>query len=144
MTTPSITISGVTFTFNDGDVEEIDYNIISEVEQEAMPGMTPDAAMMYDFNGVKKIISLQGALTNTGNNTLSTGSATTINEQREWLEKSINGSQNAITFVSNYSTTFNGSSFVNSKCYKTNIRFNERSGEPNRLYFTITLLVGDV
>jgi hypothetical protein len=140
---PIITSAGVSFTFNDGDVDEVRSVISSELDHEAMPMMEANAALLFDFSGVKKIISVNGVLTDTGENVLSSGSAITINEQREWLEKIINGNQSGITFQSTYTSTYNGSSFVNSKCMKSTITFNERAGLPNRLSFNITLFVGD-
>ena len=141
---PTITISGVTFTFNDGDVEEVETIINTELDYEAMPMSAATNAMLYDFNGVTKNIRLTGVLTDTGENTLSTGSAISIDEQRQWLEKNINGFQNTIIFQSTYGSSFNGSSFVDSRCYKANIRFLEKTGEPNRCVFSMTLLVGGV
>ena len=140
---PTITSAGVTFTFNDGDADEIRSVISSELDHEAMPMMEADAALLFDFSGVKKIISVNGVLTDTGENTLSSGSAITIDEQRQWLEKIINGNQSGITFQSTYSSTYNGSSFVDSKCMKSTITFIEKAGVPNRLAFNITLFVGD-
>ena len=140
---PIITKGGVTFTFNDGDVDEVRSVVSSELDHEAMPMMEAGSALLFDFSGVKKIISINGVLTDTGENTLSSGSAISIDEQRQWLEKIINGNQSGITFQSNYSSTYNGSSFVDSKCMKSGISFIEKEGMPNRLAFNITLFVGD-
>ena len=133
---------GVTFTFNDGDLEEIRSKVMSELDFSAMPGMTADAAMIFDFNGVSKTITINGVLTNTGNNTLSSGNAVTIDEQRQWLEKVLNGAQVGTTFTSNYSSTFNGSTFINSPVYFADVEFTERTDTPNALPFNINLYVG--
>ena len=140
----TITKSGVTFTFNEGDVQDINTQISTELEHDAMPMMTADSALLFDFSGVKKIITISGSLTdNSGNNVLSSGSAITINEQREWLESLIDGGQSGITFSSNYSSTYNGSTFSDSNVLVDNIRFMEQVDKHNELGFNITLFVGD-
>lgn len=140
----TITKSGVTFTFNDGDVQDVNTQITADLEHEAMPMMTADAAFIFDFSGVKKIINISGSLTdNLDNNVLSVGSAVTINEQREWLESLIDGGQSGITFSSNYSSTYNGSTFNDSNVLVANIRFAEQVNKHNELGFSITLFVGD-
>lgn len=135
---------GVIFTFNQGDVDEVETTIISEIDSEAMPLSPATEALLYDFNGVGKTINVRGKLSNTGTNRLNTGSAITINEQRQWLEKAINGFQSGLTFTSNYSSSFNGTNFVNSRCLKSTIRFIEKTNHPNELEFQINLLVGGI
>lgn len=140
----SITSNGVVYTFNDGNVENIRNRIYTNLDFDAMPSTPPDASMLYDFSGVSKIITVSGTITDTGNNTISTGTAITINEQRQWIEKHLNGTQSGVEFDSNYSSVFNGSTFVTPRVLFSTIDFNEEVGNPNGLPFTMTLFVGDV
>lgn len=136
--------TGVIFSFNDGDVEDIVITISTDLDFDAMPGMTPDAAMGYDFNGVKKIIEVTGTLTDTGNNRLDSGIAITIDDQRKWLEKIMNGQQAGSAFSSSYSSTWNGADWIASIILFGTISFNEKVGLPNGLPFRMSLFVCDV
>ena len=140
----SITIGVEEFEFNDGDVDQIETSISNELDFEAMPGSPPSDAILFDFNGVTKVITVQGVLTDTGVTRITGDTVITIDEQRQWLEKALNGMQTGLTFTSNYSSTYNGATFVDSKCYKSVIRFTEITGKPFELPFTLTLFVGDV
>jgi len=140
----SLTRGGVTYTFPEGSVETIESSINSNVEQEAMPGMLPIYALVFDFNGAIKTITINGEIINAEDNTLSSGSAISINEQRQWLEQTISGFQTGITFESNYTSSYNGSIFIDSKVLFGSIRFVETTGKPNSLPFQINLVVGDI
>lgn len=136
--------SGVTFTFNEGDVTSINTRIVTSLDFDAMPGSTPDNALLFDFNGVSKVISFSGNLSNSGTTRTSTGSVVTLDEQRKWLEKNLNGLQSGSTFSSNYSSTWNGSSWINSKVLFGEVSFDEKEGNPLGLEFSINLYVGNV
>ena len=145
MTIPSFTIStGAKFTFIDGDCEQITSGVSTDLDFDAMPGMTPDQAMLFDFNGVKKVITIKGRLSTNGSNVLNSGSAITIDEQRQWLEKNINGVQSGTLFKSNYTSTWNGSSFADSVVLFGSVTWDETTGDPNSLPFTIQIFVGNV
>jgi hypothetical protein len=75
---------------------------------------------------------------------LTSGSAVTIDEQRKWLEKNIDGFQSGGVFVSDYTSTWNGSSWEDSRFMMAKIRFRQVEGKPAELAFNITLFVGDV
>lgn len=139
---PNIIRDGVTFTFNDGDVSEIRTRIATELDYDAMPSSLALYSLLYDFNGVTKIITLSGGLTNTGSNRLTVGSAITIDEQRKYIESCLDGLQSTAIFRSNYTSSYNGSDFEDSPIMFSTIEFNERTNEPNILFFTITLFVG--
>lgn len=144
MTAPTITSGGVTFTFNEGDVENISSSLNANLDADSMPMTPPTDSLMFDFTGVIKSITLSGKLSNSGSTRLSTGTATTIDAQRQWLEKIVNGEQAGITFVSNYSSSYNGSTFVSSPCMIASMEFNEVTGEPASLQFRISLNVGAI
>jgi hypothetical protein len=144
MAVPTLVRSGVTFTFHDGDVETVRVQTQTDLDWDALPISTPNSALLFDFSGVKKSISVSGELTNNGANTLSSGTAVTIDDQRKWLEQTINGNQSGVTFTSNYSSTWNGSSWISSKIYFASITFTDTVGKPNSLPFEITIYVGDV
>jgi len=140
----TITKSGVTFTFSEGEINTISTNTSAMLDYDAMPMSTADNAMLFDFNGVTKTISVSGQLFDDGSNHLSSGSAVTRDEQRQWLEKILDGNQTQLLFDSNHSSTWNGSSFGQSTCCIGSVNFTENSGDPNRLYFEIQLQVGNV
>jgi hypothetical protein len=137
------TLGGIVFTFGEGDIESIQCNIGTDLDFDSMPMMTADSAMLFDFNGVKKTIRASGQICNNGTDHISgVGSAVTIDEQRKALEAMLNGSQSGITFSSNYSSTYNGSTFIPSTILVSNIVFTEQTGNPNNLPFEMTLFVG--
>lgn len=144
MTAPIITIAGVQFTFTDGDCETIETAINSNLDFDAMPVSTPDGALLFDVNGTTKTITVRGNLSNNGSNHLSSGSAVTINEQRQWLEKNLNGNQVGGTWDSNYASTWDGVGWYASTIMFSQIRFTEQEGNPAGLNFEITLFVGSV
>lgn len=145
MTVPSFTNSaGVTFTFNNGDVQSVNSTLGANLDFDSMPGSPPTDSLLYDFNGVTKTIEISGELQDTGSNRLSSGTATTIDAQRKWLELNIAGFQEGATFISNYTSSWNGTSWINSRILFSNVRFNEETENPNVLPFTITIFVGDV
>ena len=140
----TLTTSGaVVFTFGAGDLESVQSNVSTDLDFDSMPGSTADSAMLFDFNGVKKTIRISGQLSNNGANKLSSGSAITINEQRQWLEKTLNGFQTALQFSSNYSSTWNGVSWLQSVILFSSVTFTEQIGSPSGLPFEITLFVGN-
>ena len=60
-----------------------------------------------------KVITLTGTLFETTSSRTSSGSTTTILEQKQFLEQNLSGIQTATTFTSNYeSETFDGTDFV--------------------------------
>jgi hypothetical protein len=138
-----MTSDGIIFSFNDGDCDDITSNVNTDLDFDAMPGMTADAALGFDFNGVKKTIEVSGTLTDTGTNRLSSGVAITITDQRKWLEKILNGSQTGSAFSSTYTSTWNGSSWEASIILFGSLVFNEKSGLPNGLPFRMSLYVCD-
>jgi hypothetical protein len=134
---------GAVFTFADGELSGIRTQLNPDIEVNPLPGSGPSQALAFDFNGVLKTISLSGVLFETTTSRVDTSSVTTLLEQVQWLEKQLNGTQLARIFTSNYaSQTFDGTSFVTTKILAGSFDFNENAGDPERLPFTINLLVG--
>ena len=133
---------GVTFTFNPGDVEEIISTISANVSHDSMPGSPPTNSLLLDTDGVKKVISLNGELTTASTTRTNSGSTVTIDEQRQWLEKQLNGNQSLCQFASTYSSSYNGSSFSNSSIMRAIVTFREKVDKPSSLPFEMTLFVG--
>lgn len=145
MAEPAITGNdGVTFSFQSGDVESVRCTISNDLDHDSMAGSPATGAMLYDFNGVKKIITVTGSLSEAATTRTNTGTTKTIDEQRQWLEKQLNGAQEGTEFSSNYSSTYNGTSFSNSRVMKAQIEFIEEQEKPEYLQFTMILFVGDV
>lgn len=135
--------SGTTFTFADGEVKSVKSQLNPDIELNPLPGSGPAAAFAFDFNGVVKTISLRGVLFETDTSRTDSGSTTTILEQKQFLEQSLDGFQTSTNFTSNYeSQTFNGSSFVQTKVFMGVTDFEEVEGDPERLMFNINLIVG--
>lgn len=147
----SFSVNGVTFTFQEGEVEKISSKITSNIEPEAIPSLGPLATYFADYNGPIKTITITGSLFESATTRVTGYSVNTIIEQKEWLESMINGAQTTITFTSNYESltisSINGAtapylgSFGYTKGFIQDIGFDETIGEVGILPFTITLVV---
>ena len=151
-----------TFTFNPGDVDKITSTITTELDVIAIPLTGPMQNFIYDFEGVKKMITVTGKLTLATSSRISpTYTVTSILNQKQWLESICNGAQNnAITFVSNYekysvssdvsnnppyfSDAPTGSSALNvpTTVKITKLDFTEEEANPDQLPFILVLEVG--
>ena len=151
MADTTITVSGNTFTFTPGDVIKIGSSIQSLAEVTSVSSTGPMGSYLYDYDGSSKTITVSGALTTASTTRISGYTITTITQQKNWLESLINGGQVPITFESTYellsvtdntgSAPYNGG-FAYTKCMVQSMNFTEESGRPNKLPFTIVLLVG--
>ena len=134
---------GSTFTFAAGEITQIRTQLNPDIEISALPAAGPSKALAFDFNGVIKTVNLAGVLFATTSSRVDTSSVTTILEQKQWIEKQLNGQQLARTFTSNYdSQTFDGSSFTTTKILAGSVSFTENAGDPERIPITINLLIG--
>lgn len=141
----TLTISdGTVFTFNPGDVKNISIDLTADLDFDSMPQSLPKDAMLFDMNGVKKVINISGELQDTNTNRVSSGTVETINQQRQWLEKNLNGDQGGTLLDAPYTSSWNGTTWVVSPILFSSIRFNAEEGNPEGLPFQITLFVGDV
>lgn len=132
------------FTFAQGEIKTVKGRAAAEIEVNALPASGPSSAIGFDFNGVLKMITISGVLFETSSSRVNTSSVTTILEQKQWLEKQLNGLQLPKGFTSNYdSQSFNGTSFVATKVFKGLFEWSETEGSPEALPITITLLVGE-
>lgn len=149
----SITANGLTFTFNEWDIDNVKSTIVSGAEQTETTISGPSGAYVIDTNGARKRIEINGKLTVATSTRLSGGyTITTILQQKQWLESLVNGNQYSITFVSAYESQSVStrsasnlpylSDFVTTKCIVEAMSFDDQSGLPNLLPFSIVLLVG--
>ncbi len=135
--------SGVTFTFQQGEVDKVRSQVIADIEQTALPASGPSQAFLFDFEGVRKLITITGSLFDADTTRTSSGTTKTILEQKQWLEQNLNGSQSAVTFSSTYEAqTYDGSAYQNTKVMWGSIEFEEIAGETEELPFVATILVG--
>ena len=134
MSNPTITNSGVTFTFQDGDCETVDIEKSGHLDENPTPGSDSDSAFVIDFNGVIKVISLHGYITPADTSRTDSGSTTTIEEQQDWLLDLVDGTQIGYTFNSTYQT--------NKTVYCRKCKFTEVSGDMNRVEFNIEFVEG--
>lgn len=135
--------SGVTFTFQQGDTDRVRSVITANPDQLSIPGSGPGAAFLFDFEGPIKAIEISGELTEASTSRTSSGTTTTILQQKQWLEENLNGLQVATNFTSTYETqSYDGSSFTQTKIMWGQMSFEEIAGDPEALPFTATLLVG--
>jgi hypothetical protein len=154
MATPTLTVGGITFTFNDGDCKKVDEDIQSEMENATVGGKGPMGSTNYDYTGVIKLITITGFLTEAASTRVSGGyTITSILAQKQWLESLVNGQQTAVTFTSTYSTQsvlgttgasapYKGS-FTSTKAFVQKAKFTEVEGKPSVLEFSLTLQVGN-
>jgi len=152
MTAVTLAVNGITFTFQDGDVEGCKSNIQSNIENSMITGTGPMGAYNYDYEGCGKTIEITGSLTVATTDRTSSGTCKTISAQKQWLESLINGYQEIITFTSNYEsnsvdTTTGASSpnqahFTNTTCKVESMSFDEEGGNPLELPYRMTFKVG--
>lgn len=148
----SFTTKGITFTFQDSDVNKVVSSISTGIENTEITQSGPMGSYNYDFEGVKKTITLNGQLTEADTSRTSSGTVTTILLQKQWLESLANGEQGNIEFDSTYESqsVLNAqsasspllASFTSTKVMVDSINFTENQGEVEQLQFQIVLLVG--
>lgn len=135
--------SGVTFTFQNGDMKGIQPDIQSQPDISPLPGSPPANTLIIDLGGVQKKLTITGALSLATSSRTDTGSVTTILEQKQWLEELQDGAQTPLDFTSNYdSQSLSSSGYTQTKIVITRVFFDEQHGNPNELPFTIVGIVG--
>lgn len=152
MTDVSITTKGITFTFENGEVDKVTSSIQTGIENSEVTQAGPMGSYNYDFEGVKKIITINGTLFESSSSRTSTGTVTTLLAQKQWLESLCNGDQGDIEFNSNYESqsVFNSlsatspyvSSFTSTKVMIDSMNFSEVTGDPERIRYQISFKVG--
>ena len=152
----TLTTGGVTFEFQPGDCESCRSLINSGVEANELPASPPAAAMLFDFDGPTKQITLSGRFTEANTNRITPGGAgtvTTILQQKQWVESVINGNQSPIVFTSNYESQTAGfgsatspyqAAFTLTRVMILTFETTESEGNPNALDFSLTLLAGNL
>lgn len=153
MTNVTLTVSNITFTFQDGDVDKCKATPASEIDNSMISGMGPMGAWNYDYDGCNKKITISGVLTASETDRTSTGTCKTILAQKQWLESLINGQQSSLTIVTRYETEStetsaggdspNQGDFTATECMVENMSFEENSGNPHQLPFNMRLAVGE-
>jgi len=124
----------VTFTFDDGDVEDVVIGKTGNLDENPIPASDSDSAFVLDFNGVIKAITITGSLTNSSSSRTDVGTTQTIAEQIDWLLALVDGVQDGHTFNSTFQT--------DKTVYCRKVNFTEKSGSPNESPFTIELVEG--
>ena len=152
MANVTLTVDGRTFEFNEGDVDRVTETISAKPEQTEVSGTASMGAYVYDYDGVLKTIKIEGYLTTAATTRITGHTITSILHQKQWLESLLNGNQQSITFTSTYASTSSVStagstppyntSFTNTTCACETVNFIENSGDPSRLKFEMTFLVG--
>jgi len=144
-----------TFTFADGEVQDIRTSINSNPDADPMPLSAPGLAIIFDFNGALKTITITGMLFDTTGDDRVTGSGAptvqTLAQQRWWLETLVTGNQSVANFNSNYDDqTYAGGSITDyvagsgpqTQVVVSGLTFGEVQGDPNKLPFTLKLIAG--
>lgn len=144
----AVTITGqdnVVFTFNDEEIRAISVDIVASVEQYGQYTGGPADAYLYESDGPVAAIVIRGTLLTAATTRTSSGVTTTIDQQRQWLAKQINGSQIPKAFTSNYAATMYSnltSGFVPTKIITGRFSYGEEEGLVSEVPFTLSLLVG--
>jgi hypothetical protein len=152
----SLTVDGTTFTFDDDEIDSVESETNQSPDQISITGTGAMGSYIYNYDGAKKTIRVTGHLKKSDSTRISGYSIDTIIEQKQWLESVFNGTNNKITFVSDYETTspYNTtsitppykSSFAYTKVIGGSIRFIQNTfniGNDNLLSFTMLLVVGN-
>ena len=153
MTNVSLDISGITFTFQDGDVNTCKGAPSSNLDNSMISGTGPMSAYNYDYEGCGKSINISGVLTPADTDRTSTGTCKTILAQKQWLESLINGQQESISITSRYESTSvdttagntdpQQANFEQTYCMVQSMTFEESAGNMAQLPFNMTLLIGE-
>ena len=152
MTDVTLTMNGITFTFNEGDVDKITSKIITNIDPINLAISGPMGTIVYDQEGASKNISITGKLTVATTTRISGYTITTLLAQKQWLESLAGGNQTAITLTSNYETQsvlsnygatapFQGA-FTSTTGKIASLEFTEEEANPDQLPFSITFEVG--
>jgi len=151
MAAPTLIAGGVTFTFNEGDVDAVETTIQADPQNTELAGTGPANSPGYDYGSVKKTIQIKGRLTQADTSRTSSGTVTTIDNQKQWLESILNGVQVSIKFTSTYdefsvlgqagATPPYQSAFGDTYVFIKSMSFNEKEGRIADLPFTLVLEV---
>lgn len=156
MADTTFVVDGVTYTFDKGQVKSIRSEITVNLDNESLAISGPMQAMLFDFEGALKKITIDGVIIAATTTRTSLGTTTTILSQKQWLESILNGNQSLITFSSTYEaksvttsrTPTSGdpklATFANTKVMASIIEFTNEGGNPNALPFKIVLFVGGI
>jgi len=163
MTYVAITKNTEIFTFKEGMINNVNSTINTDIEQNIMPSLGPASNQGYDFNGCNKVITITGQLFDTTSTVSSTQNIRDKKIMKYWLEALQDGAQEATTFISNYeeysvegSGTTNmtdsvsgetivlPASFATTKVYKSKVTFDDESGNPELIPFTLDLWVAAI
>ena len=134
MSNPTILFSGTTFTFADGDCENVKSIKTAGIDPNPTPASDSDQAFIVDFHGVLRSITISGFITPAFSTRIDTGSVATIKEQLDWLDAIPNGAQTGVTLNTTY--------LVNKIVYIRRFEHDEKSGDALRVAFTMELLEG--
>lgn len=144
--------STITFTFQDGDISSVESSVAAGPEDLPLSASGPLQTNLFDFEGVVKVITLKGQITEAVTSRTNIGTTTTILEQKQFLESLCNGGQTLITFASNYESQSitrkesgsspNQGTYASTTCMIREIRFTENSGNPSMILFNMVLVVG--
>jgi len=153
MAVVTLTTNGITFTFNASDVVKVEETGATKPDNVEIATVGPMGTLNYDYEGVSKIIVVEGVLTEASTSRTSTGTVTTIIAQKQWLESLGNGSQETILFTSTYGTQSvlqkSGAvspyqaQFASTEVMLGAFKFTEMTGKPTQLQFSLTFVVGD-
>jgi len=134
MANPSILNGAVTFTFQDGDTDDVVMEKAGNLDENATPGSDSNSAFVIDFNGVLKVITLIGNMSTATTTRTDVGTTTSIEDQMNWLFDLVDGAQSGYTFNSTYQTS--------KTVYCRRVKFTEKSGEPETVPFIVELVEG--
>lgn len=152
LTSVTLIANSIQFTFQDGDVKNVETTITSLADNQPITASGPLGAFNTDFSGAQKRIVLRGFLHAAVSTRVAGYSVTSILGQKQWLESLINGQQYTIFFFSNYeSSSVTGTSgavlpqlgqYASTQCYIDSLFFRENEADPLRLEFNISFIVG--
>ena len=134
MANVTIKDGSATFTFEQGEVENVKVSKQGQLDENPMPASDSSEAFVIDFNGVLKTITIRGVLYESATTRVDTSTVKTISAQMEWLFALVDGAQDGYTFNS----TFQSDKTV----YCRKVEFDEKSGEVTKAPFTIEFVEG--
>jgi len=150
----NLIVNGITFTFLAGEVQSVESVVTQNPDKIPIYGSGPMGGYVFNFDGAVKTITVTGVLGLAPSTRTSSGTITTIKQQKQWLESLCAGNADSITFNSEYesetcdvltgATSPYQSHFIQTKGVVATLRTIREEGKVDYLPYTLQLVIGDV
>jgi len=131
------------FTFQEGDIREIEYGKTAEIDDSPLYGLDSNQTFLFDTNGAKRTIIVTGELHDAAATVVSGETVTTAVQMMAWLNTNIlNGNQGGGHAFSSRLTTTSAGVQTSITVMIDKISFKDTAGESEHIPFTISMVEG--